>query len=69
MAGQFHHAITVAQRLQRRLIIAGNISPLAHEQAYFERRDQPRIDGELVTYIGPVGDAAKQALLGGRRRC
>ena len=60
-----HHAITVAQRLQRRLIIAGNISPLAHEQAYFDDEIRSRIDDELVTYIGPVGDAAKQALLGG----
>jgi glycosyltransferase involved in cell wall biosynthesis len=60
-----HHAITVAQRLRRRLIIAGNISPLAHEQAYFDDEVKPRIDGELVTYIGPVGDAAKQELLGG----
>jgi glycosyltransferase involved in cell wall biosynthesis len=60
-----HHAITVAERLGRRLIIAGNISPLAHEQAYFEAEIKPRIDGRLVTYIGPVGDEAKQALLGG----
>ena len=52
-------------RLQRRLIIAGNISPLAHEQAYFDDEIKPRIDGDLVTYIGPVGDEAKQALLGG----
>ena len=59
-----HHAITVAQRLRRRLIVAGNISPLAHEQDYFEREVRPRIDGELVSYIGPVGDAAKQELLG-----
>jgi glycosyltransferase involved in cell wall biosynthesis len=60
-----HHAITVAQRLQRRLIIAGNISPLAHEQAYFDEEIKPRLDGQLVTYIGPVDDQAKQALLGG----
>ena len=60
-----HHAITVAQRLRRRLVIAGNISPLAEEQAYFNDEIAPRIDGELVTYIGPVGDAAKQTLLGG----
>ena len=60
-----HHAITVAQRLQRRLIIAGNISKLAHERAYFDDEIKSRIDGERVTYIGPVGDAAKQALLGG----
>jgi len=60
-----HHAIEVAQRLQRRLIIAGNIPPLAHEQIYFEQELAPRIDGELVTYVGPVDDAQKRTLLGG----
>jgi glycosyltransferase involved in cell wall biosynthesis len=60
-----HHAIDVAQRLRRRLIIAGNISPLAHEQTYFEQEIAPRIDGELVTYVGPVDDARKRTLLGG----
>ena len=60
-----HHAIAVARRLRRRLIIAGNISPLAHEQAYFDEELAPLIDGELVRYIGPVGDVEKQALLGG----
>ena len=60
-----HHAIAVARRLRRRLIIAGNISPIAHEQAYFDGEIAPLIDGELVTYIGPVGDTEKQTLLGG----
>jgi glycosyltransferase involved in cell wall biosynthesis len=60
-----HHAITVAERLQRRLVIAGNISPLAEEQSYFDHEIAPRLDGELVRYIGPVGDEAKQSLLGG----
>jgi glycosyltransferase involved in cell wall biosynthesis len=59
-----HHAIEVAQRLRRRLIIAGNISPLAHEQAYFEQELAPRIDGDLVSYIGPVDDEQKRSLLG-----
>ena len=59
-----HHAITVAQRLQRRLIIAGNISPLPHEEEYFRAEIAPRVDGTLVTYIGPVGDEQKRALLG-----
>jgi glycosyltransferase involved in cell wall biosynthesis len=59
-----HHAIDVAQRLQRRLIIAGNISPLAHEQAYFERELKPRIDDALVRYVGPVDDRQKRSLLG-----
>jgi len=60
-----HHAIAVAERLRRRLIIAGTVSPLAHERAYFERELAPRIDGDLVRYIGPVDDAGKRALLGG----
>ncbi len=59
-----HHAITVAERLQRPLIVAGNISPLPHEVEYFEREIRPRIDGTLVTYVGPVNDAEKKALLG-----
>lgn len=60
-----HTAIDVAQRLNRRLIIAGNISPVPHEQAFFEKEVKPRIDGSLVTYIGPVDDVQKDALLGG----
>ena len=60
-----HTAIDVARRLNRRLIIAGNISPVAEEEAFFEREVAPKIDGSLVTYIGPVDDAQKDALLGG----
>jgi glycosyltransferase involved in cell wall biosynthesis len=60
-----HTAIDVARRLNRRLIIAGNISPLPVEREFFERDVAPRIDGSLVTYIGPVDDAQKNALLGG----
>ena len=60
-----HHAIAVARRLQRRLVIAGSISQYAHEQEYFDRDIKPQIDGSLVTYIGPVDDRQKRALLGG----
>lgn len=59
-----HHAIAVAQRLERPLIIAGNVSSLAHERAYFEREIEPQIDGRLVTYVGPVDDEQKRTLLG-----
>jgi glycosyltransferase involved in cell wall biosynthesis len=59
-----HHAIAVAQQLGRRLIVAGNISPLGHEQQYFEREIRPRIDDRLITYIGAVDDAQKRQLLG-----
>jgi glycosyltransferase involved in cell wall biosynthesis len=60
-----HHAIAVARRLNRRLVIAGNISPLAHERAYYEQEIAPKIDGTLVSYIGPVDDEQKRAFLGG----
>jgi len=60
-----HHAIAVAERLQRRLIIAGTISRLPHERAYFDQELAPRIDGDLVRYIGAVDDRGKRALLGG----
>jgi glycosyltransferase involved in cell wall biosynthesis len=60
-----HTAIDVARKLDRRLIIAGNISPLPEERAFFEEEVAPKIDGRLVTYIGPVDDAQKNALLGG----
>lgn len=60
-----HSAITVAERLNRALIIAGNVSTLPHERDYFEREVQPRIDGARVRYIGPVDDGQKNTLLGG----
>jgi glycosyltransferase involved in cell wall biosynthesis len=59
-----HTAIDVASRLGRTLVIAGNVSTLPEERDYFEREIQPRIDGRLIQYIGPVDDAQKNALLG-----
>jgi glycosyltransferase involved in cell wall biosynthesis len=59
-----HTAIAVARRLGRRLTIAGTVSPLPAERAYFERELAPQIDGSLVRYVGPVDDAQKDALLG-----
>jgi glycosyltransferase involved in cell wall biosynthesis len=60
-----HTAIEVARRLNRRLIIAGNVSPVAEEQKFFEQQVAPKIDGTLVSYVGPVDDVQKNALLGG----
>jgi glycosyltransferase involved in cell wall biosynthesis len=45
------------------LIIAGIIQ----DDDYFERLVKPRIDGEKVTYIGPVGPDRRSDLLGGAR--
>jgi len=59
-----HTAIEVARRLNRRLIIAGNVSSVPVEQEYFAKEVAPKVDGSLVTYIGPVDDVQKDALLG-----
>jgi glycosyltransferase involved in cell wall biosynthesis len=59
-----HTAIAAAKGAGRPLIIAGNISPLAHEREYFEREVQPFIDGRQIQYIGPVDDRQKNDLLG-----
>ena len=58
-----HTAIAVAQRANRRLIIAGNLSDLAHERAYFHREIEPHVDGRSITYVGPVNDPSKRELL------
>src|SRR5439155_17425120 len=60
-----HTAIAVARRLNRPLQIAGNVSSLPHERAYFAREIQPLIDGRLITYVGPVDNLRKNELLGG----
>jgi glycosyltransferase involved in cell wall biosynthesis len=59
-----HSAITVAEKTGRKLIIAGNISTLPEEKEYFYKELQPRIDGDLVTYIGVVNNKEKNELLG-----
>lgn len=59
-----HAAIEVARRLNRRLVIAGNVSTLPEEAEYFHKDVEPLIDGSLVTYMGPVDDQEKDKLLG-----
>lgn len=59
-----HNAISVAEKTGKKLIIAGNISHLPHEKAYFYEEVQPRIDGKLVEYIGVVNNEQKNKLLG-----
>lgn len=60
-----HSAIRVAELTGRRLLIAGNVSALPSEKAYFEQEVLPRIDGDRIRYIGPVNNVEKNALLGG----
>lgn len=59
-----HHAIDVARKTGRKLIIAGNISPLEHEKQYYETEIKPFIDGANILHIGTVNDEQKNHYLG-----
>jgi glycosyltransferase involved in cell wall biosynthesis len=59
-----HTAIAIAKSTNQKLIIAGNISPLADEQEYFKQQIEPHIDGEQVVYVGQVNDSQKNEYLG-----
>jgi glycosyltransferase involved in cell wall biosynthesis len=60
-----HLAIEVSRRSGLPLVIAGNV-PTEH-RAYFETKIRPHVDGSQVTYVGPIDDKAKNALLGRAR--
>jgi glycosyltransferase involved in cell wall biosynthesis len=57
-----HLAVEVAKQTGRKLIIAGNV-PEAHA-AYFDAKIKPYIDGQQISYAGPVDDFQKNTLLG-----
>jgi glycosyltransferase involved in cell wall biosynthesis len=56
-------AIGVATEAGVPLVIAGIIQ----DRDYFEREVEPHLDGDAVTYVGPIGPADRQRLLGGAR--
>ena len=56
-------AIDVAEAVGMPLIIAGIIQ----DQEYFGRQVEPRLDGDRIKYIGPVGPEARAELLGRAR--
>jgi glycosyltransferase involved in cell wall biosynthesis len=58
-----HHAIDVARRSGRRLIIAGNL-PERGEDVGYAQSIVAQCDGTQIQYVGPVDDGAKNALLG-----
>ena len=59
-----HSAIAIARRSGRRLVIAGNKVTDGPEPDYFEREVAPHLGGDSISYIGPVDDVQKNALLG-----
>ncbi len=60
-----HVAIEACRRAGRRLIIAGNNSEADNEEGrYWREVILPQIDGEQVSYAGPVNDEQKNNLLG-----
>jgi len=60
-----HAAIDIAIEAGVPLTLAGRVDPAARR--YFKREVEPRLDHPLVRYVGEVGDAEKQALLGASR--
>lgn len=56
-----HIAIEVAKRLNRKLIIAGNVDDI--DQDYFQTRVLPGVDGDLVRYVGEADYVTKRELL------
>ncbi len=56
-------AIEVAARAGVPLVIAG----IVQDRAYFEASVAPHIDGDRVVFLGPVGPAERQRVLGGAR--
>jgi glycosyltransferase involved in cell wall biosynthesis len=59
-----HEAIKIAKTLGEKLIIAGNISPLPDEKAYFYEEIEPYIDGKQIIYVGTLDDEGKNHYLG-----
>lgn len=59
-----HEAIRIAKTSGEKLIIAGNISPLPDEKAYFHEEIEPFIDGKQIAYVGTLDDEGKNHYLG-----
>lgn len=57
-----HLAIEIARKSGRRLVIAGNIPE--EKRVWVESLVMPHVDGQHVSYIGPVDDTQKNILLG-----
>ena len=60
-----HHAIAVARRCGRRLVLAGPRATTGADADYFDEAIAPHLGDSAIAWIGPVDDAQKAALLGG----
>lgn len=58
-----HTAIQTANKTGNKLVIAGNCTK--ESENYFKNEIKPHIDGENITYFGPVNDEQKDKLIGG----
>jgi glycosyltransferase involved in cell wall biosynthesis len=58
-----HLAIDIAKKLGIRLILAGNVS--SEDERYFREEVYPRVDGDLIKYVGEVGFNKKVELMMG----
>lgn len=56
-----HHAIEVARRTGRRLVIAGNVDTV--DRDYFASQVMPHVDGRRITYAGEADVGRKTELL------
>ena len=56
-------AIDAAEQAGMPLTIAG----IVQDRGYFEQLVEPRVDGERVRYLGPVGPDRRGEMLGGAR--
>ena len=56
-------AVDVAKRAGVPLVIAG----IVQDREYFESAVEPHLDGDRVTYLGPVGPDRRQEVLGNAR--
>jgi len=54
------HAIEVARRAGRRLVIAG----IVQDERYFRDEIVPHLDGDRVSYVGPVDAVDRSEMLG-----
>jgi glycosyltransferase involved in cell wall biosynthesis len=59
-----HHAIAIARRAGRPLVLAGNLVTDGPDPRFFDDEVRPHVDGVDVRYVGPVTDEQKNELLG-----